>query len=221
MGHAGDGTVDDYIRAYVPIDFELTWRHCPHGADELTAWPPRESNGFSKCDRAIESREHQEFGDDLGAAPATGSRMEADALTDIMSPEKRSALMSRIKGKHTGPERTLRSALRKAGYRPIMHDRRLPGRPDFVFWRARIVVFVDGDFWHGWHFDRWRQKLTPAWEAKIAANIERDRRNFRKLRACGWSVVRIWEHQIETDLDKCVERVAVHVDAWRSNRPAR
>jgi DNA mismatch endonuclease (patch repair protein) len=169
----------------------------------------------------MESRAFLEFCDSIRTAPAIGSRMEAGALTDIMSPEKRSALMSRIKGKHTGPERTLRSALRKAGYRPIMHDRRLPGRPDFVFCRARIAVFVDGDFWHGWHFDRWREKLTPAWEAKIAANIARDKRNFRKLRACGWSVVRIWEHQIEADLDQCVERIAVLVDARRTNRPAR
>jgi len=139
-------------------------------------------------------------------------------MTDIMSKEKRSALMSRIRGKNTKPELAVGSALRKAGFRPIRHYGRLPGRPDFVFVRARVAVFVDGDFWHGWRFPLWEHKLTPFWRDKIATNRERDQRNFRELRRDGWTVIRIWEHQIEKDLEGCIERIIAPVQEWRDNK---
>ena len=124
-----------------------------------------------------------------------------------MSPEKRSALMSRIRGKDTGPERRLSNALRGRNYRFETHVRGLPGRPDIVFRREKIVVFIDGDFWHGWRFSLWRGKLSGLWQQKVLANRTRDQRNFRKLRRLGWSVVRIWEHQVEQDIHGCVKRV--------------
>jgi DNA mismatch endonuclease (patch repair protein) len=68
-------------------------------------------------------------------------------------------------------------------------------------------VFVDGDFWHGWRFPVWRDKLSEVWEAKIAATRHRDARNFRRLRRSGWRVVRIWEHQLARDADGCVARI--------------
>src|SRR5262245_22250191 len=114
---------------------------------------------------------------------------------DIMSAAKRSALMARIRGRDTGPERQLASQLRKNGYNFQTHARDLPGRPDIVFRRAKVAVFVDGDFWHGWRFSAWRLKLTEHWEAKIDANRKRDARNHARLRRAGWCVVRIWEHQ--------------------------
>ena len=127
---------------------------------------------------------------------------------DIMSPETRSAVMSRIKGKGTGPEIAVASMLRDAGLSGWEeHSRDLPGRPDFVFRQQRVAVFVDGDFWHGWRFPTWRDKLSEKWEAKIAANRARDRRNHRRLRRWGWSVVRIWEHQLVKDRDRCVQRI--------------
>lgn len=128
---------------------------------------------------------------------------------DIMSVERRSALMGRIKGKHTGPERSMARLLRGAGRRFEIHARDLPGCPDFVFRRARVAVFVDGDFWHGWRFPVWRLKLSEKWEAKIEANRRRDTRNHARLRRGGWSVVRIWEHQIERDPDACLLRVLI------------
>jgi len=85
--------------------------------------------------------------------------------------------------------------------------RALPGRPDFVFAAARVAVFVDGDFWHGWRFPQWRDKLSEKWEAKIEATRRRDARNYRKLRRMGWKVVRLWEHQIERDMSSCLEKV--------------
>lgn len=126
---------------------------------------------------------------------------------DIMSAEKRSALMSRIRGKNTGCERSLAAGLRACGLRPARHVRGLPGTPDFVFRRLKVAVFVDGDFWHGWHFSKWRLKLSEKWEAKIAANMRRDKAAHQALRRDGWIVVRIWEHQLHRDRPKCVTRV--------------
>ena len=119
---------------------------------------------------------------------------------DIMSPEKRSALMSRIRGKHTGPERTLLAALTIAGAGWEQHATDLPGKPDFVLREHKLAIFVGGDFWHGWRFSTWRHKLSPAWEAKISRNRARDVSNHRRLRRLGWRVVRSWEHQLSRDL---------------------
>ena len=126
---------------------------------------------------------------------------------DIMSPETRSALMSRIRGKGTGPELLLAAELAKLGLAWEEHTRDLPGRPDFVFRNDCVAVFVDGDFWHGYKFPDWRDKLSEGWEAKIAANIRRDVRNRAKLREMGWTVLRIWEHQITARPVPTVKRV--------------
>ncbi|MBF0192868.1 MAG: very short patch repair endonuclease [Magnetococcales bacterium] len=126
---------------------------------------------------------------------------------DIMSPGKRSAVMSRIRGKHTGIEEIVAGLLSEAGMKFDRHAGDLPGRPDFVFREARVVVFVDGDFWHGWRFPLWQDKLSEKWEAKIGATRRRDQRNHQKLRRMGWRVVRLWEHQIEKDPSTCIRKV--------------
>jgi DNA mismatch endonuclease (patch repair protein) len=119
----------------------------------------------------------------------------------------RSALMSRIRGRNTGPERLLAEGIRSFECLWESHARDLPGCPDFVFRKLRLAVFVDGDFWHGWRFSAWRHKLPDKWESKIAQNQLRDRRNRARLRRGGWTVVRIWEHQIEQDLPGCLLRI--------------
>ncbi len=124
-----------------------------------------------------------------------------------MSPEKRSALMSRIRGKNTGPERVVAAALNELGIEFESHTKDLPGRPDFVMREQQVAIFVDGDFWHGWYFPRWRDKLSENWEKKIEGNRIRDQRNHRRLRRMGWKVIRIWEHQIKSDLPSCVGRI--------------
>lgn len=134
---------------------------------------------------------------------------------DIMSPEKRSAVMARIKGRNTGPEQMIAAVFLARRLEWEGHARDLPGRPDFVFREPRVAVFVDGDFWHGWRFPLWRDKLSEKWEAKIEGNRRRDVRNHRRLRRMGWKVVRLWEHQVEKDLAACVCRV-VRMIAVRS-----
>lgn len=131
---------------------------------------------------------------------------------DIMSPEARSKVMSRIRGKDTAPERVLASLLESRGLLWEAHVRSLPGRPDFVFAEQKVAVFVDGDFWHGWRFPLWRHKLQEKWAAKIAANRERDRKNHRRLRRLGWTVIRIWEHQLKNAPEACRERVLHALD---------
>ena len=128
---------------------------------------------------------------------------------DFLSPETRSSVMARIKGRDTGPEKLLADLLRTSRRRFETHASDLPGRPDFVFRRQRVVVFVDGDFWHGWRFPVWRLKLSEKWEAKIEANRRRDRRSHAKLRRSGWKVMRIWEHQLRRDGRACLDRVMV------------
>jgi len=126
---------------------------------------------------------------------------------DIMLPETRSRVMSRIKGKCTQPEQTVMAELRRRRIYFATHAKELPGRPDIVFRRIKIAVFIDGDFWHGWRFPLWKHKLSVKWQDKIAATRKRDERNFRKLRRLGWKVLRLWEHQIENDPEQCVDRI--------------
>jgi DNA mismatch endonuclease (patch repair protein) len=127
---------------------------------------------------------------------------------DIMSPETRSRVMSRIRGRDTGPELVVAAGLTALGLSFESHARDLPGRPDFVFRDIKLAIFVDGDFWHGYRFADWRDKLSPAWELKIAGNRKRDTRNFRLLRTQGWKVMRFWEHQLERNAKACLRRVA-------------
>ena len=126
---------------------------------------------------------------------------------DIMSPETRSKVMSRIRGKGTGPEQAVQSILEDLGLEFDSHDRSLAGRPDFVVRASSLCIFVDGDFWHGWRFNAWRLKLSAQWEAKIAKNRERDRRNHAKLRRQGWKVLRLWEHQMRDAPNLCRQRI--------------
>lgn len=128
-------------------------------------------------------------------------------MTDRMSKKQRSYVMSRIRGKNTSIELIIRSALRKKGYRFKTNVRGLAGSPDIVFVRAKLAVFIDGDFWHGFMFPRWEKSLPPFWQQKIRRNRARDRRCHAKLRRGGWTVFRIWEHQIRGDVEEVVLRI--------------
>lgn len=130
-----------------------------------------------------------------------------------MSPERRSALMARIRGKDTSPERTIGERLKALGFEFESHPKDVPGRPDILFRDLKVAVFIDGDFWHGWRFPLWRKKLSESWELKIASNRKRDQRNFRRLRRLGWTVIRIWEHQVEQNAPACVARVVRVLEA--------
>ena len=105
--------------------------------------------------------------------------------------------MSAIPSKDTKPEIALRKALWHEKLRYRVNYKKLPGKPDIVFTKYRIAVFCDGDFWHGHEF----------WQTKIRRNIERDNEVNQMLTALGWTVIRIWESDINKDISKCVETI--------------
>lgn len=115
--------------------------------------------------------------------------------------------MSRIKGKDTGLEVRIRSELHRRGLRFRKHVKELPGRPDIVFSRARVAVFIDGDFWHGYRFPAWEDKVSDFWKKKINKNRERDKKNHQKLRKMGWKVIRLWQHEIKRDFEGSIEKI--------------
>lgn len=117
-------------------------------------------------------------------------------MTDILTPEKRSWNMSRIRGKNTRPEKVVRSMLRRMGLKFSLHWKSLPGKPDIVLPEHRIVIFVHGCFWH--RHKRCKFAYTPKsrkrfWMSKFRENISRDIRTRKTLRKNGWKVITIWE----------------------------
>ena len=127
--------------------------------------------------------------------------------------------MGRIRGRDTTPERVLRARLWQRGLRYRTHSRTLPGRPDIVFTRAKVVVFVDGCFWHGCP----KHQVLPGtrrafWERKLKGNVAHDRDANRILRDQGWHVIRIWEHSIRRDSKGAADRVLYRIANCRSKR---
>lgn len=116
-------------------------------------------------------------------------------MPDVFTAAKRSAVMSAIRGKgNKATELRMMALLRAHGITGWRRNVRLFGKPDFVFRRERVVVFVDGCFWHGCP----RHAKMPAsnrafWKAKLARNQSRDREVTRALRRAGWRVLRVWE----------------------------
>jgi DNA mismatch endonuclease (patch repair protein) len=139
---------------------------------------------------------------------------------DIWTAEKRSRVMAAVRPRgNLTTEVALTRALRRGsvtGWRrhlPIRVTRRVV-RPDFVFPHAKLAVFIDGCFWHQCPL----HATTPAsrrsyWLPKLQANKARDRRQGRALRQKGWKVLRIWEHSVRRDADRCVRRI---VGAFRA-----
>lgn len=121
-------------------------------------------------------------------------------MTDVFTREKRSWLMSRIRGVDTGPEKLVRSFLHRRGFRFRLHDPRLPGKPDIVLPRYQTIVLVHGCFWHGHRSCRKGRQRPESnfqfWERKITANMDRDKTAKKLLREMGWTVITLWECQV-------------------------
>ncbi len=115
---------------------------------------------------------------------------------DVLTPKQRSYCMSRIRGADTKPELAVRRAVHAMGYRFRLRRRDLAGRPDLMLPRHRKLIFVHGCFFHRHRckYGRPRPKTNAQfWAKKLAGNVERDRRNLRKLRRDGWAVCVVWE----------------------------
>lgn len=119
--------------------------------------------------------------------------------------------MSRVRNKDTRPELLLRKTLFQRGLRYRKNVASLPGTPDIVFPAARVAVFVDGEFWHGYQLNRWRHKLTDWWLKKIEGNRARDRRLRRQLRRRGWVVIRVWQRRIFSSVETAADIIETAV----------
>ncbi len=126
----------------------------------------------------------------------------------------RSELMAKIKGVNTKPELKLRKALWGMGFRYRKNVKKLPGSPDLVFYKFKLAIFVDGEFWHGYNWEEKRGKIKSNrdfWIPKIERNMQRDRQNRRKLENEGWVVLRFWEQEIYKDFDNCIIKICSYL----------
>lgn len=127
------------------------------------------------------------------------------------------SIMRKVRGRDTSPELALRRRLWRRGLRYRLHSKNLPGKPDIVFPRPRVAIFVDGDFWHG---NQWRIRGLSSldeqfadspnaayWVRKIGRNAVRDGDVTLRLEYDGWRVIRLWESDLKRDMDACVRQV--------------
>jgi DNA mismatch endonuclease (patch repair protein) len=138
-------------------------------------------------------------------------------MADHLSKEKRSWNMSRIRGRDTMPEKTVRSLLHRRGYRFRLHRQDLPGKPDIVLPRYRTVIFVHGCFWHrhaGCKGCTTPGTHTAFWQAKFARTMERDREHESALRRQGWNVMTVWECET-ADRQQLGERLERELCGWQ------
>lgn len=129
-------------------------------------------------------------------------------MADTHTKEQRSFNMSKIKARNTGPEIQLRKFLFAHHFRGYRIHSNLPGKPDIVFTKKKVAVFIDGCFWHKCPECYTEPKSNRGyWIPKIQANVERDQRNTAELESMGWTVIRIWEHEIKKDLQGSFEKI--------------
>ncbi|EON75170.1 Very-short-patch mismatch repair endonuclease (G-T specific) [Lunatimonas lonarensis] len=123
---------------------------------------------------------------------------------------QRSSTMSKIKGKNTQPEKRLRRALWHAGIRYRSNRRKLPGKPDISLIKYKLVIFVDGSFWHGHDWANRKDAIKSNrdfWIPKIERNRQRDREINHYYLSKGWTVLRFWDFEVKRELGMCVKRV--------------
>lgn len=157
-------------------------------------------------------------------------------MTDIMSADKRSALMGRVRAKDTKPELLLRRYLWRSGFRYVLHAAQLPGKPDLVLPKWNAIVFVHGCFWHahqGCPYFQLPKTRSDFWSDKLQKNSERDSTATKALARDGWRVATVWECAIRADAGATGRRLARWLrsrspwieleaaDFTRRNRPVR
>ena len=123
--------------------------------------------------------------------------------------------MAAIPSRNTRPEMALRKALWNKGLRYRVNYKSLPGKPDIVFTKYKVAIFCDGDYWHGHNWairglnslDEELSHYSDYWKSKLLRNIERDEEVNAELKSIGWTVIRIWESDIKTDIDSCLQKI--------------
>lgn len=129
-------------------------------------------------------------------------------MVDVHTKQQRSYNMSRIKGRNTKPEITLRKFLSFHGLKGYRTHYPLTGKPDIAFPKQKIAIFVDGCFWHKCPVCRKIPATnTKFWTDKINSNVRRDRIVNAALRKKGWKVIRIREHVVTKNMNKCLAKI--------------
>ena len=151
-------------------------------------------------------------------------------MADVFTKEKRSEIMANIRSTNTSLEtsfcKLLSAEVYPMGLRYRRNYKNLPGRPDIVFIKNKLAIFLDGDFWHGYNFKLNSHRLPKKyWLQKIQNNIARDKKINRELKKQGWQVVRAWEHDIKASPKKVLlkilkglDRIQGSSDQKRTNR---
>lgn len=130
-------------------------------------------------------------------------------MTDKLTKQQRSHLMSRVRPKGSQLELSVFADLRRRRIHFQKHYSKVPGTPDIARPSEKKAVFIHSDFWHGWRLPAWYHKLpSDYWRGKITENRGRDRRKNRQLRAMGWEVMTVWEHSLKRDFDKTLDKIA-------------
>ena len=114
--------------------------------------------------------------------------------------------MSRIRSTNTKIDLKMKEILSDRGYKFEIYPK-MYGNPDFVLKRKKIIIYCDGDFWHGYKYQEKKKLSKKFWRDKIENNMRRDKRITRKLRREGWSVLRFWEHDIQKNPEKCIRKL--------------
>lgn len=137
-------------------------------------------------------------------------------MADNVSRQKRSEMMSGIRGTDTKPELIIRSALHRLGYRFKLHDRTLPGSPDLVLPKYNSIIQIHGCFWHGHdcHLFKWPSTRAEFWRQKITDNRQRDKKNLSILKDKGWRVLVIWECAMKGKLKLPYDEVISRTSEW-------
>lgn len=133
---------------------------------------------------------------------------------------ERSAIMAKIKSKETKPEIRLRNTLWHLGIRYRKNVKSMPGSPDIVIRKFKLVIFIDGAFWHGYNWREKKEKIKSNrdfWIPKIERNMQRDRQNNQKLTAMGFTVMHFWDFEVKKEFAVCLERVLEHCDNFLEN----
>ena len=131
------------------------------------------------------------------------------------TPEITHKIMSAVHNKNTRPELAVRKELFKRGWRYRVNYNKLSGKPDIVFTKLKVCIFVDGDFWHGrnWvtrgygSFEEELKRYSDYWQKKLLRNIERDKEVNKTLEESGWTVIRVWETDVKKDFEGVIDRI--------------
>lgn len=137
---------------------------------------------------------------------------------DKISKKQRSRIMSKIHGKDTKPEIMLRKLLWNRGYRYRKNYKLLEGTPDIVLIKYRLAIFIDGEFWHGYHWRILKKKIGSNrgyWIPKIERNIKKDREVNEVLKSKGWKVLRFWTKKILKEPEICMEEIIKEISVGK------